>query len=151
MRTIKIINGVYGHKPAGSSYIEPKQAGDPPFEVDDDKAENLVAIKIAVYADLEEKPVIKEVATPPEGSEQTGAGVNMPSDESGSNSVEIVHEKPEYNIDMKATELREIMDNCQLIYKVGMSKADMVAALDAYFEDEGADEPPKLGAEDPIV
>jgi len=54
---------------------------------------------------------------------------------------------------MKVAELREIMDDCQLQYKVGMSKADMVAALDAYFEDEAEDEdsPPDLGAEDPIV
>jgi hypothetical protein len=38
-----------------------------------------------------------------------------------------------------------------------MSKADMVAALDAYFEaedeeeDDDEDTPPDLGAEDPIV
>lgn len=151
MRTIKIVNGVYGHKPAGSKFIDPKRTGDPPFEVEDARAAQLVAIKVAEYADIEEKQVLKEVATPPEGSEQTGTGVNMPNGESGSNGEGNVQEKPEYNIDMKATELREIMDNCQLTYKVGMSKADMVAALDAYFEDEGADEPPKLGAEDPIV
>ena len=42
--------------------------------------------------------------------------------------------------DMKAAELREIMEECQLPFKVRMSKADMVAVLDDYFIDE-AEEP----------
>lgn len=71
------------------------------------------------------------------------------------NGTENAQDIPEYSADMKAAELREIMENCGLQYKVGMSKADMVAALDAYFgdevEDEDEDTPPDLGAEDPIV
>lgn len=151
MRSIKIINGVYGYRPADSKFIEPKHAGDPPFEVEDTQAEHLVAIKVAVYADPES--VVKEVATGTEDDGKKTPGVNMVSTENGSQGKETPPETPKYNIDMKAAELREILESCQLPFKVGMSKADMVAALDAYFEDEVEDEdaPPALGAEDPIV
>lgn len=77
---------------------------------------------------------------------------NLPDNETGSNDAGDAQGIPEYSTDMKVTELREILEECQIPFKVGMSKADMVAALDAYFEDEADDDtPPALGAEDPIV
>lgn len=48
---------------------------------------------------------------------------------------------PEYSEGMKADQLREIGKQHGLTFKVGMSKADMVAALDKHFaEDTAADE-----------
>ena len=41
---------------------------------------------------------------------------------------------PEYSVDMKADELREIGKLCGLTFKVGMTKAEMVEALDAHIE-----------------
>lgn len=41
---------------------------------------------------------------------------------------------PEYSIDNTANELREIGKLCGLTFKVGMTKAEMVAALDAHIE-----------------
>lgn len=75
-----------------------------------------------------------------------------PSEEESPSIDEIT--KPEYDTNMKAAELREIMEECQLSFKVGMSKADMVAVLDAYFDDEeeyDEDELPDISAEDPIA
>lgn len=99
------------------------------------------------------KDTVKGVATAVGEDKGQDASDNPPEDKASSNDAENAQGIPEYNTDMKVAELREIMDDCQLQYKVGMSKADMVAALDAYFEDEAEDEdaPPDLGAEDPIV
>ena len=47
---------------------------------------------------------------------------------------------PEYSVDMKVAELREIGAMCGLTFKVGMSKADMVAALDAHLETNVVDD-----------
>jgi len=81
-------------------------------------------------------------------------GVNLTEEENLSNGELDVQEKPEYSVAMKAAELRELMEECQLPFKVGMSKADMVAALDAYFGDEPEEDeetPPNIGVEDPVV
>lgn len=155
MRTIKIINGVYGHRSAGSKFIEPKRAGDPPFQVEDAKAERLVALKIAEYTDIVSKLVPAGVATASEDTNRQKTGDYITNDRNGSDDKVEHPEAPKYNVEMKASELRELMEGCGLTYKVGMSKADMVATLDAYFgdevEDEDEDTPPDLGAEDPIV
>lgn len=179
MRTIRIVNGVFGHRPEGSKYIEPKQAGDPPFSVDDKQAARLVALKVAVYVDEEKNLPFTEVATT--NNEDIGTGtvdniaeddklpqgeiepldggqpqnVTEPDDELLLEEADLP-ERPVYNADMKAVELREIMDEYQLPFKVGMSKVDMVAALDDFFadeveDDESADDMPDLGAEDPVV
>lgn len=176
MRLIKIINSIYGHRPAGSKYIQPKRAGDPPFEVEDDKAESLVAKGVAVYVDAE------PVATPsnkeddpetgddiPEDDNSTGGEENADADKAESqdgkedpNDSEVEDdkadgsdtedpdsiEKPEYSMDTKFDDLRELLKKCELPYKVGMTKADIVAALDEFFDGE---EPPELDAEDPVL
>lgn len=41
---------------------------------------------------------------------------------------------PEYSVENTANELREIGKLCGLTFKVGMTKAEMVAALDAHIE-----------------
>ena len=97
-----------------------------------------------------DKPV-NVVATPPKQPSPEKPGDNIPNEDDGSNGKTEAHETPSYNVDMKSTELREIMDDCGIPFKVGMSKADMVAALDDYFgEESDEEEPPDLGAEDPI-
>lgn len=162
MRTIKIINGVYGHRPIGSKYIEPKRAGDPPFQVDDAEAERLVNLKVAEYADIVTKLVPVGVATGEIPTEKEKTGINIPDEQNDSEDEMELPEKPDYSTDMKATELREFMEECGLTYKVGMSKADMVAALDEYYgvdteeedtedETEDTEKPPELGVEDPVV
>lgn len=177
MKRIKIITSVYGHRPAGSKYIQTKRAGDPPFEVEDEKAARLVAKGVAVYADAE------PVATISNEDEDPGTGDDIPEDETGADGEENAgsngtddsdsdsdsdsddseddsegddgsdaenadgEEKPEYSIDSKFDDLRELLKKCELPYKVGMTKAEIVAALDTYFNEP----PPDLGAEDPIL
>ncbi len=106
-----------------------------------------------LHSEPPKKDALIGVATAVGENNGQNAGVNLPDNEAGSNDAGDAQGIPEYSTDMKVVELREIMDNCQLQYKVGMSKADMVAALDAYFDDEAEDEdtPPSLEAEDPIV
>ncbi len=133
---IKIINGTYGYKAPGSKHIDPKSAGDPPFEVDDAKAKRLVDRGVAAYVittPVEEKP-IKAVATGDKGENRTGTGVNTPEENDGKNGAEDAGEKPAYNVDMKADELKELMKKYGLSYKVGMTKAEMVAVLDELFD-----------------
>ena len=94
----------------------------------------------------------KGVATPPEDKIDKGEGDNPPDNDPPPEKQKPAPDKPQYNIDMKAAELRELLEECKLTYKVGMSKADMVAALDEYFTDAGDNEPPPvLGAEDPVI
>lgn len=160
MKLIKIINGTYGYRPAGSKYIEPKQASDPPFEVDDSKAERLVSLGVAAYinrpdatVDTINKKLYKGVATAFKEDNKQDEGINHPEKENSSDGTENPQDVPEYNVDMKAAELRELMDDCGLTYKVGMSKADMVDVLDDYFSEEtkDAETPPDLDAEDPVI
>lgn len=81
-------------------------AGAPAFEVDDATARRLV----------EEKGVAEYVAPP---AQELPEGVTA---------------IPVYNEDMKADELRAIGELCGLTFKKSMSKAEMVAALDAHIE-----------------
>lgn len=62
-------------------------------------------------------------------------------------------DKPGYNVDMKADYLRGLMKDFELAIKPGMSKVAMVAALDELFSPQTADseEPPVLGAEEPVA
>lgn len=46
---------------------------------------------------------------------------------------------PKYSVDMKATELREIGALCGLSFKVGMTKAEMVAELDKHIAENSVD------------
>lgn len=107
MAQIKIIAGTFGWK-HGTAYDLVK-AGDPPIEVGDNLAFRLVDKGVAVYA----APFVEETTGLPEGV--TGI--------------------PEYNAEMKGEELRKIGEMCGLNFKKGMSKADMIAALDKHIEE----------------
>ncbi|MDF2984890.1 MAG: hypothetical protein K0R50_400 [Eubacterium sp.] len=154
MQLIKIVNGTYGHKTLGSKHIDPKDVGSPPFEVDDIEAIRLVDIGVAIYClDID---VIEEAATPvatPDKEENvTGTGKNTPDGNAG--------EKPFYSSEMKADELKELMKKYGLSFKVGMTKDDIVAALDEFFDNEEEktdddviddEDPPSLSAENPVL
>lgn len=141
MRTIRIVNGVYGFRPAGSKFVDPKRAGDPPFEVEAEKAARLVALKVAEYAEVVENVPFEEVATGFVGDKTEEPGVNPPGDFDPSESEidnEDILDRPNYSTDMKMDELRVILDECGIPFKVGMSKEDIVDLLDEYFY--GADD-----------
>ena len=47
---------------------------------------------------------------------------------------------PSYHVGMKVDKLRELLNQCGIAYRVGMSKQGMVEALDAYYEGDELDD-----------
>jgi hypothetical protein len=137
VKNIKITNGTYGYRAPGVRAVEPKRPGDPPFPLEDDKAERLVSLGVAAYADAED-------------AEKT------PADESESGLPDGGNVKP-YDSDTKADELRALMKECGLTAKIGMTKADMIAALDECFAEKESDDdgegeaPPDINPEAPVA
>lgn len=150
MKRIRIINGTYGHRPEGSARLDPKNATSPPFEVGDAEAERLVRLKVAAYAGQPdfETPGITEATT---GAELPPSGVATP--EGGGNGDDTDDaDIPAYSAEMSLEELKDIFKDCGLTYKVGMSKADMVAWLDEHFAtDDDGETPPALNTEEPVT
>lgn len=90
MAKIKIIKAHnYGHVDQ-DGIVRLKTAANAPFDLNDERAAELVADGIAIYAD-----------------------------------------DRAYSADLKANELRKIAKDMGLTFRVGTSKADMIAAMDA--------------------
>lgn len=115
-------------------------------------------------ADYVTKPILNTApdAGAPAGEEdESGADVTLPDNgNSAAGAIENNGNIPAYSIDMRADYLRSLLKQHDIPCKVGMSKAEMVAALDEVFNpviegDETAAEdseiPPELGAEEPVV
>lgn len=114
---IKMIAGVYGLHVDGIVKAMSKDSG--PFEASKEQEARLVQMGLAVYVDdapigFDEQPNEPKPDLP-----------DLPAD---------VAPIPEYSISNTAQELREIGKLCGLTFKVGMTKAEMVAALDAHIE-----------------
>ncbi len=138
---IKIVCGVFGHYIDGK--VVPKDNKSEPFALSPEKEAELVAKKIAVYVDEPETEEVSE-ADAPIGFDE------LPED---------VIPIPEYSINMKAAELREIGKLCGLEFEEGMTKAKMVAALDKHieentvdgYEEEDEDDAPTFDPADAVV
>lgn len=111
---IQIIAGVYG-RPMPDGTVKAMDKNSEPFEGTPEQEERLIRLGLAVHVNdgtpigFDETPPVEDL---PEG----------------------VIEIPEYSTKNTATELREIGKLCGLTFKVGMSKAEMVAALDAHID-----------------
>ena len=94
------------------------------------------------------------------GGERVAASVDVSTPNEPENAAESDEEgeeavsAPEYSVDMKADQLRAIMEANGLTVKPRMTKREMVDALDAFFasdeEDEDDELPPDLDAEVPV-
>lgn len=131
---IKMKAGTFGLPVDG--VIKPMTKDSGPFKASAEQEARLVKLGLAVYVGEPELPEL------PDGV----VGI------------------PEYSIDSTANELREIGKLCGLTFKVGMTKAQMVEALDAHIEantvdgveidtedapeDEGATEEPEEGTDE---
>lgn len=106
MVQIKILSGVFGWNHDGKyDLVHPGTC----IEVDEALARRLVEQKgVAEYA----APAVPDAPELPDGV--TGV--------------------PEYRVDMTAKELRAIGETCGLTFPERMTKAEMVAALDAHIE-----------------
>lgn len=118
MKQIRIISGIYGHKPAGAKCISPVRAGER-VTVSDEEAARLMRLGIAADDDA-------PVCDAPDNAPDT----------------------PAYDVSMSAGELRALLTQHGLPAKPGMTKADMVAALDAALADG---QPPILSAAEPVL
>lgn len=140
MKKIRIIGGRYGYiSPNGAFSVKTENSA--PFEVDDKEADRL--IKRGVAEVVGERGKRSEI-----GGETGPTGLN-PTDEENA----AVGENEgffEYNENTSVRELREIGKKCGLSFPVGVTKANMIAALDEYFErdDECSVD---LGVESPVV
>lgn len=119
---IKIIKGVYGYME--NLIVRPKTSKDAPFELTPEQEKRLVDLGVAEYVD-EPAPELPDL---PDG-------------------VEAV---PEYSADMKADELRAIAKGMGLTFKVGTTKAEMVAAMDRHIMENTVDEPPAFDAAEAV-
>ena len=99
---IQMKAGTFGLPVGGSVKAMTKESG--PFKASEEQEARLVKLGLAVYVGEPELPEL------PDGV----VGI------------------PEYSIENTANELREIGKLCGLTFKVGMTKAEMVEALDEH-------------------
>ena len=126
---IRIIKGVYGYMTEIGS-VKPKTADDEPFELTEAQEARLVGLGVAEY--VTDGPIGFD-ELPPEPPE-------LP---------EGVEGVPEYSVDMKADELREIAKTMGLTFKVGTTKAEMVEAMDAYLAENTVEDEEDIPEFDP--
>lgn len=127
---IKIVKGTYGYLDK-NGIVKGKTSKDEPFSLSKEEEERLVKRGVAKYVEAAEKYV--------EGDELKELLDSVPG-------LDVV---PEYNVDMKATELREIAKGLGLTFQVGTTKAEMVAKMDAVIEENMADDDMELPEFDP--
>ena len=119
---IKMIRGRFGW-PQEDGSVKPMDKDSGAFSASKEQEERLVRDGFAVYVDgVDTSAPIGFDETPPEEFEE------LPELPEGVTAI------PEYSEDMKQSELREIGAMCGLSFKVGMTKKEMVAALDAHIE-----------------
>ena len=150
---IKMISGAY---PLRGDYgeVEMKTSASKPFSLDEASEARLVKRGVASYVprriDPEAESTIPGVATPQGGRPEDGAGVTPLQNEGGAEGT-TDDSIPEYSIDTGMEKLKELYELCGFTFRVGMSKAKMIAEMDDYFATAGDDEtPPELDPEEPV-
>lgn len=111
---IQIIRGVYGYLDR-DGIVRPKTEDDGPFTLMPEQEERLVRLGVAQYVNsvkLPPEPADFEEEEEPAGEEET-LDVDIPLSE------------------FSVKELREMGKNYGLTFKVGMSKAEMISAIEA--------------------
>ena len=146
---IEIICGVYG----GENGL--KRPGDKPFSLSPAEEARLVSRKVARYVEQPKLPTIEDEPDEDESDFDEDADTpigfgEIPPDDFGEipELPDGVTAIPEYSVDMKPAELREIGKLCGLTFKVGMSKQEMVDALDKFFEENLVDDADTIDPED---
>ena len=138
-----------------------KTAADGKLTLSREEEARLVARGVADYVTRPVLNAVPDAGTPAGGMEQDGQGIPLPDSENAAEGMaEDGGNIPAYSMDMKADSLRSLMKQHDIPCRVGMSKAEMVAALDAVFhpaaedrEETAADgeAPPELDAEGPVI
>lgn len=126
---IRIIKGVYGHW--NGFKVEPKDRNSEPFCIDPVRESELVASGVAEYT-VDPAPIGFD-EQPPEDVEAVGETPELPPLPDGVEGV------PLYSIDTPVKELRAIAKQIGVKLAVGMTKAEIVAALDAEIDGNTVD------------
>lgn len=149
MKLVKITGTTYGLHVNGR--IEPKDRKSDPFYLEDAEAERLVLLG---YAEI----VGEGVATPVNDKKTEITGENTLEKESRAEDTEDTlsdegtipyHERPKYDENTKATELREIGKNVGISFPIGTKKDKMIEQLDVFFDDYF--DAPDLTVADPLI
>lgn len=139
---IQMKAGVYGlpvKQPNGNIRVVRMGPNDGPFSIDPERETLLVKKGHARYVEqIQDEGEQPETDHEQIQDENDGAPIGFdempPEDFDEDDLPDGVIGIPEYSVDMKASELREIGKLCGLNFKVGMSKQEMVDALDAHIE-----------------
>ena len=123
---IKMIRGVFGLPVNG--IVVAKDKNSEPFSASEEQEKRLVERGFAEYVDGVDTLTPIGFDEIPEGDALEDDSNELPELPEGVTAI------PEYSEDMKQSELREIGAMCGLTFKVGMTKKEMVAALDAHIE-----------------
>lgn len=145
MTKIRITGGRYGYiSPVGIHSV--KTPSDPPFDVEDSEAERLVKLGVA------------EINGERGNAPEKGSSAKCKADTHTVNKEPLNDEEEgsfEYDENTSAKELREIGKRIGISFPVGTTKADMIAALDAYVnnsdDDDDSGDDLNLGVEMPEV
>lgn len=157
MKRIKITNGLYGYRPEGAKHPRPVPAGGL-CVVTDTEAARLASLGVGVVLeDIHEEDTTGAVATPVEGEDGTGPGVDTPGQNGPAEGEETAHLDPEQLKELTNAKLKELAEEMGIDTAKLKTKAQLIAAItdvpleDAISDvedDEGA--PSGLGAEGPV-
>lgn len=120
---IQMIAGVFGLQVNGIVKAMDKNCG--PLEASPEQEARLIRLGLAVRVD-DGTPIGFDEMPPMDDEDDAEDTPELP------DGVTVI---PEYGMDNTVAELREIGKLCGLTFKVGMTKAEMVAALDAEIEE----------------
>lgn len=157
MKRVKITDGLYGYRPEGSKHPRPVPAGGPCI-VTDAEAARLASIGVGVVLeDIPEENTAGAVATPVEGEDGAGAGVDTPGHDGPAEGEGVARLDPEQLKEFTNAKLKELAEEMGIDTAKLKTKAQLIAAItdvpleDAISGEEGDEEGPSgLGAEGPL-
>jgi hypothetical protein len=184
MITVKIIQGIFGYRPKGSLVVEPVYPGGDPIDLPDELAKELigkgVAVAITVNKAQESKAMNqlegetgKKAEGKPEGEsgekaegepkgepksepegEPKGEPEREPENAPGGEGSD-TDDKPVYDANTSASELRQLAKTAGITFHFGISKEQMIEALDAHYgisrDIDDGEAPPEMSAAAPVV
>lgn len=156
MKRVKITDGLYGYRPEGAKHPQPVSAGGTCL-VDDEEAARLVELRVGVVVgDVPSDDTSSAVATPVEGGDGTGAGVDTADQGGPAADEEAARLDPEQLKELTNAKLKELAEEMGIDTAKLKTKAQLIAAItDIPLEDaipgEEEDAPPDLGAEGPVT
>lgn len=178
MKIVRIINGTYGHRPAGAKFVSTIQTGET-VPVSDEEAARLVSMRVAAY--VSDTPLVwppVPVATPAGSKDNGDTGETTPDSLPPSTGPE--RDEDEDNVELRegTGEVADVLDIVdghftteslmqltrsdmeKLANDLGVdiskckskNKGDIAVLLSAVDiqADDGADGPPELGTEEPV-